>query len=350
MPLPLPDLDTRRFDDLVSEMRALIPQLAPDWTNHNISDPGITLVELMAWVVEVNLYRANRVAARTTVNFISLLLGESSVQSDPFRRAMGGVTTADIEREAARVSAEIDQVFVRYGARENRVSVSVVLRVGAAQAADIIHAAQLRLGALWLSGPQLVVESLDAARQRALRFFNDPYRAVTVADFEREALRASAAVRRVRVSSFPDLGTVSVAVVPASGGLPDAPLLAAVAQRLDERKLVGTRVVVRPPQYTRVELNVALAVRPNTVEQSVLQAATAAVTGFFDPLRGGPGLAGWPFGRPVSIYEIYRLIEAVPGVDHVDRIELNGDPDTREVPVQDLPVLQSLVITAVNGS
>jgi phage-related baseplate assembly protein len=152
------------------------------------------------------------------------------------------------------------------------------------------------------------------------------------------------------VSSLPGEGAVSVAVVPASGGLPDAPLLDAVAQRLDERKLVGTRVVVRPPQYTSVNLNVALVVRPNTVEQSVLQAAMAAVTGFFDPLRGGPGLDGWPFGRPVSIYELYRLIEAVPGVDHVDRIELNGDPDTREVPVEDLPALAGLVITAVNGS
>jgi hypothetical protein len=350
MPLPLPDLDTRRFDDLVGEMRALIPQLAPDWTNHNISDPGITLVELMAWVVEVNLYRANRVAAGTTINFISLLLGESSVQSDAFRLAMGGVTTADIERVAAAVSAEIDQVFVRYGARDHRVSVVLVVRVGAAQAADIIHAAQQRLGTLWLSGPQLVVESLDAARQRALRFFNDPYRAVTVADFEREALRASAAVRRVRISCFPDMGTVSVAVVPASGGVPDAPLLAAVAQRLDERRLVGTRVVVRPPKYASVDLGVALVVRPNTVAQAVVQAARAAATGFFDPLGGGPDAGGWPFGRAVSVYELYRLIEAVPGVDHVDRIELNGDPDLREVPVEDLPVLASLVITAVDGS
>lgn len=348
MPLPLPDLDSRRFDDLVGEMRALIPQLAPDWTNHNIADPGITLVELMAWVVEVNLYRANQVSARTTVNFISLLLGESSVQSDAFRLAMGGVTTADIEREAALVSTEIDQVFVRYAARENRVSVSVVVRAGATQAADIILAAQKRLGGLWLSGPQLVVESVDTARQRALRFFNDPYRAVTIADFEREAMLASPLVRRVSVASFPDLGTVTVAVVPASGGLPDTPLLTAVKQRLDDRKLVGTRVVVRPPRYTEVNLKVVLVLRPNTVKQAVVDAATVAVTAFFDPLSGGRDLTGWPFGRPVSVYELYRLLESVPGVDHVDRVELNGDPGTREVPIEDLPTLASLDVTSVN--
>jgi len=49
MPLTLPVLDDRSFDDLVAEARALIPALAPEWTNHNPSDPGITLIELFAW-------------------------------------------------------------------------------------------------------------------------------------------------------------------------------------------------------------------------------------------------------------------------------------------------------------
>jgi hypothetical protein len=350
MPLPLPDLDNRRFDDLVGDLRALIPQLAPDWTNHNIADPGITLVELMAWVAEVSLYRANRIPDRTLVNFASLLLGESSVQSDRIKRAMSGVTTADIERAATQVSPEIDQVFVRYAAQEDRVSVALVLRAGAAQPADIVAAARHRLGSLWLSGPRIGVDTLAATTQRALRFFNDPYRAVTPADFEREALRASAAVRRVSVACFPASGTVTVAVLPAEGSIPDAPLLAAVKQRLDDRRLVGTRVVVRPPQYTDVRLQINLAVRPNTVAQAVLDAAAAAVTEFFHPQRGGSGRDGWPFGRPVSVYELHRLVGTVPGVDHVDRIKINDDPDRRELPVEDLPLLTSLAVNAVDAS
>lgn len=349
MPLPLPDLDNRRFDDLVGEMRALIPQLAPAWTNHNPTDPGITLVELMAWVVEVNLYRANRIPARTTLNFISLLLGESSVQSAAFRLAMGGVGTPDIEREALRVGTEVDEVFVRYAVRENRVSVTLVARAGAAQSADLIAAAQQRLGSLWLSGPQLVVESLDSARQRALRFFNDPYRAITGADFEREAKLTSPAVRRVSVASFPDQGTVVVAVVPAGGGMPDAALLALVKQRLDDRRLVGTRIVVRAPRYTAVSLQLALVVQPNTVEQAVLDAAWATVQAYFDPLGGGPDRDGWPFGRPVSVFELYRLVESVPGVDHVAQVRINGDPDLQELAVEDLPDLSSLAVKAVDG-
>jgi hypothetical protein len=61
MPLPLPNLDTRRWLDLVDEGRALIPRYAPAWTDHNAHDPGITLMELLAWFVEQDVYRANRI-------------------------------------------------------------------------------------------------------------------------------------------------------------------------------------------------------------------------------------------------------------------------------------------------
>ena len=46
MPIPLPNLDDWTYADLTAEARALIPSLCPEWTNHNPSDPGITLIEL----------------------------------------------------------------------------------------------------------------------------------------------------------------------------------------------------------------------------------------------------------------------------------------------------------------
>jgi predicted phage baseplate assembly protein len=73
VPLPLPDLDTRRWSDLVDEGRALLPRHAPEWTNHNASDPGITLLELVAWIAESDVYRANRVPERHRRKFLSLL-------------------------------------------------------------------------------------------------------------------------------------------------------------------------------------------------------------------------------------------------------------------------------------
>src|SRR5271155_1597082 len=61
MPLTAPNLDDRQFADIVAEAKTLIPRYAPEWTNFNESDPGITLVELFAWMTEILTYRLNQV-------------------------------------------------------------------------------------------------------------------------------------------------------------------------------------------------------------------------------------------------------------------------------------------------
>ncbi len=73
MPLPLPNLDDRRWADLVDEGRALIPRYAPKWTDHNIHDPGITLMELFAWLTEMTVYRLNRIPERHLRKYLSLI-------------------------------------------------------------------------------------------------------------------------------------------------------------------------------------------------------------------------------------------------------------------------------------
>src|SRR3954453_791771 len=72
MPLPLPNLDTPRYRELVGDAHALIPRYAPAWTDHNESDPGITLVELLAWLVEQDVYRVNRIPERHRRKFLEL--------------------------------------------------------------------------------------------------------------------------------------------------------------------------------------------------------------------------------------------------------------------------------------
>ncbi|MFN0147230.1 MAG: baseplate J/gp47 family protein [Dehalococcoidia bacterium] len=72
MPLPLPNLDTRHWHDLVDEGRALIPRYAPGWTDHNAHDPGITIMEMLAWQVEQEMYRANRIPDAHRRKFLAL--------------------------------------------------------------------------------------------------------------------------------------------------------------------------------------------------------------------------------------------------------------------------------------
>jgi predicted phage baseplate assembly protein len=71
MSLPAPNLDDRRFQDLVDDAKRLVQQRCPEWTDHNVSDPGVTLIELFAWMTDQLVYRLNRVPDRVYVKFLA---------------------------------------------------------------------------------------------------------------------------------------------------------------------------------------------------------------------------------------------------------------------------------------
>src|SRR3954464_15562780 len=71
--IPPPKLDDRNFNDIVEEAISMIPRYAPEWTNHNPSDPGITLIELAAWMTDLLIYRLNQVPEKNYVAFLNLL-------------------------------------------------------------------------------------------------------------------------------------------------------------------------------------------------------------------------------------------------------------------------------------
>ncbi|OQY24157.1 MAG: putative baseplate assembly protein [Anaerolineaceae bacterium 4572_32.1] len=74
MSLPEPVLDDLRFQqDLVDVARRRIIHYCPEWTDYNLSDPGITLIELFAWMTEMITYRLNRVPEKNYIKFMELL-------------------------------------------------------------------------------------------------------------------------------------------------------------------------------------------------------------------------------------------------------------------------------------
>ena len=72
MSLVAPNLDDRTFQQLVDEAKKRIPYYTEAWTDHNVSDPGITLIELFAWLTEATLYRMNRVPERHYIKFMEM--------------------------------------------------------------------------------------------------------------------------------------------------------------------------------------------------------------------------------------------------------------------------------------
>lgn len=73
MPLPEPVLDDLRFQDLVDEARRRIIRYCPEWTEYNLSDPGITLIELFAYMTEALGYRLNQVPEKYYLRFLDML-------------------------------------------------------------------------------------------------------------------------------------------------------------------------------------------------------------------------------------------------------------------------------------
>ena len=73
MSLVAPKLDDRSFQELVDEAKKRIPHYCREWTDHNVSDPGVTLIELFAWMTDIILYRLNRVPDLHYIKFMEML-------------------------------------------------------------------------------------------------------------------------------------------------------------------------------------------------------------------------------------------------------------------------------------
>ncbi|MBU7005766.1 putative baseplate assembly protein [Phosphitispora fastidiosa] len=73
MTLPTPNLDDRTFTQLLEKAKELIPRFSPEWTDHNTHDPGITFLELFAWVAETQQYYLNRIRDENYLKFLQLL-------------------------------------------------------------------------------------------------------------------------------------------------------------------------------------------------------------------------------------------------------------------------------------
>ena len=73
MSLPKENLDNKAFSDLLKEALSRIPVYAPEWTDHNVHDPGITFIELFAWLTEMQIYRLNRISDRSYRKFLKLM-------------------------------------------------------------------------------------------------------------------------------------------------------------------------------------------------------------------------------------------------------------------------------------
>jgi hypothetical protein len=262
MPIELPRLDDRTWEDLVEEGRSMIPGLAPAWTNHNASDPGITLIELFAYFTESFIYRTNRITEANILAFLRLLRGP------------GWTPGNDRGRDVRETLAGVRRCHRAVSPRDFE---TIALSVN-----DLLPADAEKVGRVQC----LPRRNLSSGRG---------------------AVSADAP------------GHVTVLILPDRRAMPSIALLREVSRILEPARVITTRVHVLPPRFVTVGVRITLTPERGYSTEIVRADALKALERFFDPMDNGPDRAGWPFGRDVYVSEIYQLLSRVPGVRMVSR-------------------------------
>ena len=277
MPLDLPNLDDRAYNDLVAEALTLIPAYSPEWTDHNATDPGITLIELLAYLTDMLLYRLNRVTDNNIRMFLKLLNGPDWVEPpngdlrDEIRTAVLGV------RERYRAVTKGDYEFLS----TESFNQSLVDTKSNTPPVARAHCVPQR--------------NLDAGTET-----------------DRLKLRPE---------------HVSIVIVPSQASTPNPQptqsQISDLLNYLDERRMLTTKLHVTGPFYAHVSLQLVIARYPDTPENVLTDAINESLRNFLNPLPSDHG-EGWPFGRDVFVSQIYETLEKIPGIDFITDVMLTS--------------------------
>lgn len=268
MPLTVQNLDNRTFEDLVAEAKSLIPVYAPQWTNYNPSDPGITLIELFAWLCEMIIYRVDQVPNKNYISFLKLL----------------GVELMEDEKLPDGIRRAVEQLSERY------------IAVTASDYELLAQNGLLEKPGIFNEFPDLSVRTICLVNRDLERFKTD------------EATQ---------------FGHISILLLLKTENIKDllkemAEIKKYVRDSLGAKKLLTTRIHVVEPDYQEVNINIVVSAKDKGLKDTIEK----AISSYLDPMTGGEENKGWKPGRSVYTSDIYHLVEGINGVDHVVSIDL----------------------------
>ncbi len=345
--IELYNLAEKTYADLRAELMAALPRFTRDWTDLNYSDPGVTLAELLAWVTDTLLYRANRLPPQTAENFL---------------RLAAGATRSEINRRLAELTS----------ATEQTAYVVQPLNGGNPVVYTLYHDQALIDLLLYLQsveGGTAAADSIDL--ERAVQSFWDaPFRATTSSDVTQIAVAMTAGVKVIPASGFapatsgeiPAYARVARVFVDAQADAITAVLItgrefsyAPVAElssaarvvyeriRKDDamalvqyselirvfdafcepRRVLGAPFRGAAPVFTPVLLEVDVTAAPFIDSSVVIAAIESRLTQYLDPITGGDAGAGWPYNLPLLTEDVRRILLTVPNVASVIAVRIN---------------------------
>jgi hypothetical protein len=268
MPIILPNLDDREYGDLVAEAKALIPQYAPSWTDHNPSDPGITLIELFAYICEMLMYRNDQVTRDNKRMFLKLLMGEQWL-SDHSKTPANRLIDTAIKELRTEERAITNSDFESY--------------------------------------------ALNASNSEVARAY----------------CRARRNYENTKNISIDAPGHVSLIIVPTKS--PYHVLMDQIKNNivsdLELRLLLTTRLHVVPANYVPISIDMKLKIAEDCRPQNIADAVCHKLAVFFDPLKGDKDEEGWKPGQNIYLSDIYSLLDRLSGVDYIESLSVKKEND-----------------------
>jgi hypothetical protein len=291
MSLPLPNLDDRTYADLVEEARSLIPIEYREWTDHNPSDTGIILIELLAWLTEMVLYRVNQVPDKNMATFLQLLKGSERKLQGDLQAAIRETVLGLRERYRAVSCEDFEQLALAWKSPEGQVK-----------------------------------------RSRCIP--------------ERNLEQTESTARKDKAP-----GHISLVVVPKTS-TDKSNFMKELKGYLDKRRLLTTRLHVVEPGYVKLKIGAQLYLEDGVNPGEVQKNAIREVELFFNPLNSGSYWdgKGWPFGRNVYVSELYQLLDRIDGVDYVEGVTLEVvGAATTELTQESKADLKDLIVHKTTG-
>lgn len=160
MSLPSPNLDDRKFQDIVDDVKRQIGLRCPEWSDHNVSDPGVTLLELFAYMSELTMFRLNQVPEKNYVKFLEML-GVTLEMPEPAKTDLRFRLTRAVEDEKG---AEENEILLK-----RRQTVATTVRTDTEESVEFSTDRDLRMVRPFLehivAAPVSEAEDLTGARE-----------------------------------------------------------------------------------------------------------------------------------------------------------------------------------------
>jgi hypothetical protein len=277
MTLPLPNLDDHTYNSLVEQAISQIPVEYPEWTDHNPTDTGIILIELLAWLTEMTLYRVNQIPDDNYASFISLLKGES-----------WDLPNLSAQERQKSLQLEIKNTLLALRHRYRAVTTTDYEKLVLED---------------WNQSPQSA--DLKIARVKCLAQRN---------------------LSQLNTDTFAK-GHISLVVIADdinNQGNSTENNYQKLLDFLNERKLLTTRLHIIEPEYISITVEVELVLVDGAKAEDVKEQAEAEIELFFHPLKSGKYWQGkgWDFGRGIYLSELYKLLDDLEGVDYVESLQI----------------------------